>query len=511
MENDPGKALEFLKLLQATQNIDPNDMLPSLSSRELKSAIKNDNNKGKLIIALFIESSNPAINLFHKQLSPIPKKTRMALGYCIDINESVASDFNLRKAITTILFKDGKELKRFEGMIGKEEITAIEEITPADPFAGGSHRITDMDKVDTEEYWKSVRRTAPPPPQNQSPKKIKKVSKFDDFISKNNIVLQEPQNTQPQSIEPTIPFLNPFEKDYDNLVEELQNVSYETEDIASAIIAGCTEMNEASEFIENMNNKVPNDKPLSLPGFNIDNLTPKQKEAYEECMCMLDPVKVLYIILYTGADDMDTIMNIYEEKQNGIPFKPKDPIDLEVQRIMNNSPTNFSMTAPQTNNDDFYSSMRTAQQEVIKEAQEAKRQREAEQKYKRDTIEAIRKQREMAKKERENQFSKTTPVSTPKAVTPAKQQNSTTATIRFRLPSGKTTDYTFNTTDTFETIERKLKDENHINENDVIEFAVVPTPRVSRQDFGLQLKDKNIRGKVMMSIIILRQDPPAEQ
>lgn len=543
--DDMNDALNLLKLLQKTKNIDPNDMIPCLSCKDIKRTINDDKNKTKLILILFIESSNPVLNLLHVKLNPITKKSRMVLAYYVDIKEdmnNIISDYKLKQSISLILFKGGKEIQRFEGMPDQDAFEYIDKNTPMDPFGGGSHKISDMDKVDTEEYWKSVRRPkqAPPPPQPQN--KPKKHSRYDEFMMRNNLGPSVPQNappppppSPPKAQTQTIPFLNPFSEEYKTLKSDLENIPFRQDEIEKSIIAGCAELNESYTYIENIRNNQPNNEPLTYPGFNIDDLPPQQREIFdknsevdENGESMLDTVQVLYVLLYTGVEDEDDLVDYYGKANNGEPIPSKQPInstsnvDLELQRILGQTAPpqqSFSNTAP------IYSQGfldPQAQRELKKEYDEAKKKREDELNYKRKTLEAIKKQRENQKREIEsqakasnNQFSKTAPVNIKQATqsSPKTKGNSKTAIIRFQLPNGTATNLEFETTNTFDDIERKLKEDNHINEADLIEFNIVPFTRVVRSDFGLQLQDKNVRGKVAMSVIILQpqEEPPQPQ
>lgn len=545
--DDMNGALDFLKILQKAKNINPEDMLPCLSSKDIKRTISDEKNKSKLIVILFIESSNPAINICHMNLSPIPKKSRMVLAYYVDIkqDQSVITDYKLKVSISVLLFKGGKEIERSEGMVNDETLELIEQKTPMDPFAGGSHKITDMDKVDTEEYWRSVRRpkqAPPPPPQN----KPKKHSRYDDFIMRNNAGPQVPQNTpppppqlqpQPKPQAPVIPFLDPFSEQYSTLKEDLISIAFRQDEIEKSIIAGCSDLNECSEYIENVRSNQPNNQTLSYPGFNIDDLSPEQREIFETCSqvtdeetgeTMLDTVQSLYVLLYTGVDNEDDFMNYIEDASEHKPLPQKNSngagvpnaantmnnVDLELQRILGQAPAPqqaFSRTAPVVNQGIFDIQ---AQIELKKEYDEAKKRREDELKYKRQTLENIKKQRENAKREFEsqNKAKDQTPQKTQvKPASPKTQGDVKKATIRFRLPNGTQTQYEFETTNTFEDVERKLKENKHINEEDIIEFDAAASPRIRRNDFGLQLQDKGVKGKIMMTIIVLPPPPPPQE
>ena len=155
---------------------------------------------------------------------------------------------------------------------------------------------------------------------------------------------------------------------------------------------------------------------------------------------------------------------------------------------------------------------RYSSEQLKKEHDKIKKQQEADRKYKIETKKKIEEQRLSQKREynslqNSKQFSNTSPISIKQ--TPTKSQAAkNSSTIKFSLPDGKSVIYEFNPLDTFEVVERKLKDNNHIEENALIEFQSLGI-KVSRDQFGLQLKDKQIVGKVAIRVVVLAQ--PAEQ
>lgn len=525
-DDEMNSTLGLLKALSSVKNLDPKDKLPCISVKDIKKTLNA--NKDKLIIILFIDSTSPLINLFHTKLSPFAKESRMALAYYVDISKepSAAQDYQVKIA-TTILFKNSKELERFPGMLDEEALTYIKDHIPIDPFGGGGHKITQMDQGDYEEYLKSVRRPKPeaPPPQPKKPKH----SKYDDIVLPNLPTQQPPSSQPPIQVNqapqpPTIPFINPFTDDYKELKQNLIDISFSEDEIIDSFIAGCGEVNECAEYIENVRKNSPNNQKLTYPGFNIDDLLPEQREIYDCNNVDLDRLEMLYVFLYTGTTDEDDLIDFISQAQDGqsLPFKKPaqspqvDSVDAELMRLLNQQgiqqpqqPNNFSRTAPTSDFQDF---QKIAQKEIKKEMEEARKKRNDELLYRQQTRQAIRDQRLNSQRERESQakkdqLSKTAPISPVKSSSPKPQDANKKVVIRFRLPNGSNAQYEFEPTDTFEAVENKLRENNHINETDIIEFNVMPAPRIWRKDFGLQLQEKNVRGRVMMSIIVL---PPQE-